>query len=137
MTPLDLFACLALGLCALAPSGCTTVEPDELRAILRTHDAPVEEMVALAMAESGGATCAVGVNKDGSRDMGIWQINEYWWSDALRRAGIVGWRTDIVANMRAALFVREVQGWDAWATWRGSARATCSYWMSHGRASCR
>lgn len=34
--------------------------------------------VAIVLAESGGDTLAVGVNKDGTRDRGLWQLNDKW-----------------------------------------------------------
>lgn len=74
-------------------------------------------MAAIAMAESGGDPNATHVNPDGSRDRGLFQINDKAWpgiSDACAY--------DPVCSARQTAAIRKGQGLDAWATWEnGSA----------------
>ena len=155
----ELLALLISGYLMLAPQGCVTLDASELRATLRTEHIiahgnggwglrdhsysladDIDEFVALAMAESGGDTCAINRNgwtsdAPGSADHGVWQINDYFWGD-LDVMGLPRWRTDFRHNLKGAILIRFLQGWDAWATWRGSAEATCDYWTARGRTPC-
>lgn len=74
------------------------------------HDLAVA--VAVCLAESGGKTDALGENKDGTQDHGLWQINTVN-SDALA----IGDWTDPAVNARMARIVFRRQGWHAWATY--------------------
>lgn len=69
---------------------------------------PDEELVtaaAVGLAESNGRKGAVNINRNGSRDSGIWQINSVHGYDDLH---------DPLVNARAAFEVWELQGWTAW-----------------------
>lgn len=51
------------------------------------YDLPVELLYAIGQVESSHKVAAVGVNKDGSRDLGVMQINSRW-LPTLNRYGI-------------------------------------------------
>lgn len=78
--------------------------------------------VAVALAESGGRTDAVGVNSDRwrSRDRGLWQINDHWHpevSDALA--------FNPVTCARAAYRISAGgTNWSPWSTWKNGAAQT-------------
>lgn len=61
--------------------------------------------VAVAYAESLGVADAVGRNRNGSTDTGLWQINSVHGFSNL---------SDPVVNAEAAFAVWELQGWTAW-----------------------
>lgn len=75
--------------------------------------------VAVALAESGGNTAAVGVNSDQwrSRDRGLWQINDHWHPTV----------TDAQAfspsgNAAAAYSISSGgKNWSPWSTWKNGA----------------
>lgn len=78
--------------------------------------------VAVALAESGGETTAVGVNSDKwrSRDRGLWQINSHWHPEV----------TDALAFnpatcARAAYRISSGgTNWSPWSTWKNGAAQT-------------
>lgn len=66
--------------------------------------------LAVAKAESGLNPKAINRNRDGSRDMGIFQINDrHGWSDEER----LDWRT----NIRIAKELYDSRGWNEWAVY--------------------
>lgn len=67
---------------------------------------------AIALAESGGNPNAVNVNTNGTKDRGLWQINDVW--GALSRFGDL-------PNARSAVQVYDKQGLGAWATYNSGA----------------
>lgn len=77
--------------------------------------------VAVALAESGGQTDAVGVNADRwrSRDRGLWQINNHWHPEVSD--------SDAFDPARAARHAHRISrggaDWSQWATWRNGAAA--------------
>lgn len=69
---------------------------------------PDEELAtaaAVALAESNGRKGAVNINRNGSRDSGIWQINSVHGFTNLH---------DPLVNAQAAFEVWQQQGWTAW-----------------------
>lgn len=72
--------------------------------------APV--MAAIAMAESGGRSDAVGHNSNGSTDTGLWQINS---------VHNVSGMTDPIANAKEAVKIYKSQGLKAWTTYTSGA----------------
>jgi hypothetical protein len=74
--------------------------------------------VAVSIAEDGSGNPAAlsGKNFDGSRDLGLWQINSGWWP----RFGGQEALTNPVTNALAAHYVFTVQGWCAWSTYNAS-----------------
>lgn len=72
-------------------------------------------MLALVRRESN---CTPGVVST-TDDWGLAQINEPSWRRQLEEAGIIDSTADLLnpgANARAARYVLDHQGWDAWAT---------------------
>ena len=66
--------------------------------------------MAIAKAESGLNPGAVNRNRDGSRDIGIFQINDrHGWSDEDR----LDWKT----NIRIAKELRDSRGWNEWSVY--------------------
>lgn len=66
---------------------------------------------------------AVNINKDGSKDTGLLQINENTFNDFMRRKGNILRQNGItsyadmrdpVKNLRMAKIIHDEQGWDAW-----------------------
>jgi hypothetical protein len=78
--------------------------------------------VAVALAESGGRTTAVGVNSDRyrSRDRGLWQINDHWHPEVSDAAAF----NPATAAAAAYRISGSGRNWSAWSTWHnGSAAA--------------
>ena len=70
--------------------------------------------MAIAKAESGLNPGAVNRNRDGSRDIGIFQINDqHGWSEAER----LDWKT----NIRIAKELRDRRGWNEWAVYKNGS----------------
>lgn len=66
--------------------------------------------LAVARAESGLNPRAINRNKDGSRDVGIFQINDrHGWDDE----GLLDWRE----NIRIAKELRDRRGWGEWVVY--------------------
>lgn len=81
----------------------------------------LRDAVAVALAESGGNTAAVGVNSDAwrSRDRGLWQINSHWHPEVSDAQAFNP------ASCAAAAFRISAGGtdWHQWATWPTAASA--------------
>lgn len=101
----------------------TSTQPDG------TLDAQIA--VAVALAESGGDTYAIGTNvisskpSSGSQDLGLWQINNWYHREKLLRTP--AWRDPWVA-LSLAVQVWHEGGWKLWATFNGSS-PTYLRWM--------
>lgn len=67
-----------------------------------------DTMAAIAQAESGGDPNAVNTNTNGTKDRGLWQINDVWGARST---------FDVIANARAAVYIQKKQGLSAWATY--------------------
>lgn len=67
--------------------------------------------VDIARCESSLDPAAVHLNRNGSRDHGLWQINDRWWAPLFE--GVDPY--DPAANAAMAAAVYEEQGLDAWA----------------------
>lgn len=84
--------------------------------------------ICIAKHESTFNSKAVGpVNSDGSRDYGIFQINDKYWctppagafSHNLCNVKCNAFLTDtIAADVKCARLILKEQGWRAWSTWR-------------------
>lgn len=70
----------------------------------------VTTAVAVALAESGGDTAAVGKNADGSRDRGLWQINDQAHPEVSDSCAF-----DPACNARAAYTISN--GWTDFSAW--------------------
>jgi len=84
--------------------------------------AGLRNAIAVALAESGGRTDAVGTNSDRwhSRDRGLWQINDHWHPEVSDAAAF--------DPGRAAAAAYRISGggrdWSPWSTWKnGTAQA--------------
>jgi hypothetical protein len=93
------------------PDSCDSVHHDDFLEIAALADGagfPGVELhtaVAVAYAESNGKPAAVGKNRNGSKDSGLWQINSVHGFSNLK---------DPEVNAGAAFYVWEKQGWSAW-----------------------
>ncbi len=65
--------------------------------------------VAVALAESDGKTDAVNTNRDGSHDLGLFQINDKAHPEVLN----INWR-DPSANITLAYTIQKKDGWRPW-----------------------
>lgn len=74
--------------------------------------------VAVSIAEdgSGNPSALSASNFNGTRDVGLWQINTIWWAQFGGEAAL----TNPVTNSLAAHYVFERQGWCAWSTYLAS-----------------
>src|SRR4030042_6324362 len=80
--------------------------------------ADVQVMGAIAMAESGGDPRVTdNVNKDGSRDRGLWQINSKYWPELWKKYDLY----DPAQNAEAAAIVWSKQAYGAWATYNSKS----------------
>lgn len=72
--------------------------------------------LSIAKAESGLNPRAVNYNRNGTKDLGVFQINDcHYFSDADR----LDWRK----NIRLAKWIRDTYGWKAWVAYnKGSYR---------------
>lgn len=113
------------------PSGVpipVTVDPGEIgghgfvsdaqRFVLaRAAGWPIDEAItatAISIAEDGSGDPAAlsGVNFNGSRDLGLWQINSGWWARFGGQSALI----DPITNARAGNAIYHLQGWCAWST---------------------
>jgi cell wall-associated NlpC family hydrolase len=83
-----------------------------LAAGFRGEDALIATAVSIAENGSGKLDAL-----SDTRDLGLWQINELWWS----RFGGHDALVDPWANVQAAHTIHGIQGWDAWTTYRNGA----------------
>lgn len=97
---------------------------------------PQESIIATAIsiAEDGtGSPSAIsGANFDGSRDLGLWQINSGWWPRFGGHDALI-----VPANNAAAAFtIYHLQGWCAWSTFERSCGSghNSAYASDLGRA---
>lgn len=90
--------------------------------------------VALSIAEDGSGNPAAlsGLNYNGSRDLGLWQINSGWWPRFGGQAALI----DPFNNAVAGHTIYALQGWCAWSTYEASCGSghNSSYRLYLGRA---
>lgn len=74
--------------------------------------------VAISIAENGSGNPSLmsAANFDGSRDLGLWQVNSGWWPRFGGQAALVV----PINNARAGLVIYGLQGWCAWSTYEAS-----------------
>lgn len=82
---------------------------------------PVDQLatgIAIALAESGGRTTAVGgPNSDGSKDYGLWQINDVHKDMVL----FPQWRNAVANTQMAKSIYDAAGGWTPWSTFNSGA----------------
>ena len=83
--------------------------PATLEDVVRDAGLPVV-FVDIARCESGSDPTAVHLNRNGSRDHGLWQINDRWWRPLFETLNPY----DPVENAAMAALVYAEQGLDAW-----------------------
>lgn len=109
-----------LGLLPLAPDlGPHPLVSDRDRYLLAraagfSHDEALTA-TAISIAENGGGDPAAlsGANRNGTRDLGLWQINSAWWPQFGGQAAL----TNPATNAHAAHVIYGLQGWCAWSTY--------------------
>jgi len=74
--------------------------------------------------ESSGIAEAVGVNTNGSKDVGLWQFNDNTWSWLKSKLGIMGNRTNPKVATKYAAWLVYNDGWHHWNSskhcWKGT-----------------
>jgi Lysozyme like domain len=78
-----------------------------------TVDAITATALSIAEDSSGDPAALSTPNKDGSRDLGLWQINSGWWPSLGGQAALI----IPINNARAAYAIYHRQGWCAWSTY--------------------
>jgi Lysozyme like domain len=76
-------------------------------------DAITATAISIAENGSGDPAALSGVNFNGTRDLGLWQINSQWWTQFGGPTALV----DPFTNARAAVYIYGRQQWCAWSTY--------------------
>lgn len=80
------------------------------------EDAIIAVAISIAEDGSGNPAALSGLNSNGSRDLGLWQINSQWWAQFGGQSALIDpWR-----NAQAAYYIKGRQGWCAWSTYLAS-----------------
>ena len=73
--------------------------------------------------ESSGRTNAIGNNKDGTQDVGLWQFNDDTWAWLTPKLGIISDRTNPEVSTAVASWLVYNDGWHHWNSskhcWKG------------------
>ena len=87
----------------------------QVKALVKKYFPPEIQstMVCIAKHESKFDSSAVGVNSNGTKDIGLFQINQQFWGQAC-----AGDLTDPEYNTRCAAYVYQVQGVTAWVAYK-------------------
>ena len=64
--------------------------------------------------ESRGKSTAIGINKDGSKDVGLWQFNDNTWNWLKPKLKITGNRMDPLLSTKVAKWLVYNDGWYHW-----------------------
>lgn len=76
------------------------------------QDAITATAISIAENGSGNPAAMSGRNRNGTFDLGLWQVNTIWWTQfGGQQALIDPWR-----NAQAAYYIKGRQGWCAWST---------------------
>jgi hypothetical protein len=74
--------------------------------------------------ESSGRPTVIGVNKDGTNDVGLWQFNDKTWAWLKSKLGIIGNRDNPEVATRYAAWLIYNDGWHHWNSskhcWKGN-----------------
>jgi hypothetical protein len=84
-----------------------------LRAGFQGSDAVTATAISIAENPAGDPAVMSGRNKNGTYDLGLWQINSAWWAQFGGQQAL----TDGLINARAAYQVFLQQGFNAWCTY--------------------
>jgi hypothetical protein len=95
-------------------------------------DAITATAISIAEDGSGDPAALSPPNRDGSRDLGLWQINSGWWSQFGGHDALIV----PINNARAAFVIFGRQGWCAWSVYeaRCGPGHTGAYFGNLGRA---
>lgn len=80
------------------------------------QDAITATAISIAENGSGIPSLLSGVNRNGTRDLGLWQINSAWWPQFGGQATL----SQPWPNAQAAFAIYGRQGWCAWSTYEVS-----------------
>ncbi|KAL4715324.1 hypothetical protein ACJJTC_004776 [Scirpophaga incertulas] len=103
----------------------------QLVAELKKHNInQLRDWVCLIEGESSRRTDVIGpTNSNGSRDHGLFQINDRYWCNNGSKPGkacnvtCAELRTDdITKAVQCARTIYKAQGWDAWVAWRNNCK---------------
>ena len=74
--------------------------------------------------ESRGKPNAIGTNKDGTKDIGLWQFNDKTWKWLSNKLGIISPRTNPRVSTAVASWLVYNDGWHHWNSskhcWKGN-----------------
>ena len=74
--------------------------------------------------ESSGRPTVIGINKDGTHDVGLWQFNDNTWTWLKQKLGIIEERTNPEVATRYAAWLVYNDGWHHWNSskhcWKGT-----------------
>lgn len=84
--------------------------------------------------ESSGKVNAVGNNKDGTQDVGLWQFNDDTWAWLKPKLGIISKRTNPEVSTAVAAWLVYNDGWHHWNSskhcWKGTDNEMLWYRIS-------
>jgi Lysozyme like domain len=83
------------------------------------QDAILATAISIAENGSGNPAAMSAINRNGTYDLGMWQINTIWWAQFGGRDALIDpWR-----NAQAAYYIKGRQGWCAWSTYGPGCQA--------------
>lgn len=102
----------------LAAGFITDVERFALARVVGWSISDAYTAVAISIAEDGSGDPArlSPANRDGSHDLGLWQINSGWWPQFGGQTAL----ENPMNNALAAFAIYQRQGWCAWSTYESS-----------------
>jgi hypothetical protein len=74
----------------------------------------VNKALMIIYCESKGKPTAVGINKDGTKDVGLWQFNDNTWAWLKGKLGFTSSRTNPVLSTKVAKWLIYNDGWYHW-----------------------
>lgn len=87
------------------------------------HEDDIPKALNIIYCESSGIAGAVGVNKNGSKDVGLWQFNDNTWDWLKPKLGIINPRTNTRTATYVAAWLVYNDGWHHWNAskhcWKG------------------
>jgi hypothetical protein len=87
------------------------------------HEDDIPKALNIIYCESSGIAGAVGVNTNGSKDVGLWQFNDNTWDWLKPKLGIINPRTNTRTATYVAAWLVYNDGWHHWNSskhcWKG------------------
>ena len=86
------------------------------RPLVKTYfeEEDVNKALRIIYCESRGKEKAVGINKDGTKDVGLWQFNDNTWNWLKPKLKITGNRYDPILSTKVAKWLVYNDGWYHW-----------------------